>query len=64
MPQPPYSPDLAYADFLAFPKLKTSIIGKHFVTIEDLKEKSKQELLANPKKRVSEGFRRLEKKLA
>ena len=63
MPQPPYLPDLASADFLPFPKLKTPMIGKHFVTIEELKEKSKQELLANPKKRVSEGFRGLEKKL-
>ena len=36
------------ADFFLFPKLKTPMKGKRFVTIEELKEKSKQELLAIP----------------
>ena len=49
MPQPTYSPDLAPADFLLFPKLKTPIIGKRFAAIEEIKEKSKQKLLAIPK---------------
>ena len=44
MPQPPYSPDLA--DFCLFPKLKIPMKGKRFATIEKIREKSKQELLA------------------
>ena len=40
MPQPPYSPDMAAADFFLFPKLKTPI--------EEIKEKSQQELLTIP----------------
>ena len=46
---PPYSPDLPYADFFLFPKLKTPMKVKRFATIEEIKEKSKQELLAIPK---------------
>ena len=46
MPQPLYSPDLALADFLFFPKLKTLMKGNHFAMIEEIKEKSTQELLA------------------
>ena len=45
-PQPPYSTDLAPANFFLFPKLKTPMKGKSFATIEEIKEKSKQELLA------------------
>ena len=45
MSQPPYSPDLSSADLFLFPKLKTPMKGKRFVTIEEIKEKSKQELL-------------------
>ena len=48
MPQSPYAPDLATTDFFLFPKLKTSRNGKLFATIEEIKEKSKQELLAIP----------------
>ena len=61
MPQPPYSPDLAPVDIFLFPKLKTSMKGKRFATIEEIKEKSKQELLTIPKRRISEVFRALEK---
>ena len=59
--QPPYSPDLAPADFFLFSKLKTSMKGKELATIEEIKEKS---IKAIPKKRISEVFRRLEKTLA
>ena len=34
MPQPPYALDLAQAGFFLFPKLRTSIKGKRFATIE------------------------------
>ena len=46
MPPLPYSPDLTPSDFFLFPKL---IKAKCFATIEGIKEKSKQELLAIPK---------------
>ena len=49
MSQPPYSPDLASANFFLFPKLKTPRRGKRFATIEKIKGKSKQQLLAIPK---------------
>ena len=49
MPQPPYSPDLAHADFFLFPKLQTLLKEKRCATIEEIKEKSIQELLAVPK---------------
>ena len=49
MPQLSYSPHLAPVDFFLFPKLKTSMKGQRFATIEEIKEKSKQKLLAIPK---------------
>ena len=55
MTQPPY--DLAPGDCFLFPKLKTPMKGKRFVTIEEIKEKSKQE-------RVSKVFQGLEKRNA
>ena len=57
--------DLATADFFLFPKLETPMKGKRFATIEEIKEKSKQEALAgDTKKRVAKVFRGLEKMLA
>jgi hypothetical protein len=35
---PPYSPDLAPADFFLFPKLKTRLKGCHFQTIEEIRK--------------------------
>jgi len=35
---PPYSPDLAPADFFLFPKLKTTLKGRRFQTIEEIHE--------------------------
>ena len=51
-----YSPDLAPADFFLFPKQKTLGKGKRFATIEEIKEKSKQELLAISKSAFQKGF--------
>ena len=34
VPHPPYSPDLAPADFFLFPKLKPTLKGRRFQTIE------------------------------
>jgi hypothetical protein len=36
VPHLPYSPDLAAADFLLFPKIKTNLKGCHFQTIEEI----------------------------
>ena len=46
IPPLPYSPDMARAVFFLFAKLKTPMKGKCFATIEEIKEKSKQKLLA------------------
>jgi hypothetical protein len=36
----PYSPDLAPCDFFLFPKLKHSLKGTYFQSIEDIKRKT------------------------
>jgi len=38
VPCPPYSPDLTPADFFLFPKLKTTLKGRYFQTIEEIQE--------------------------
>ena len=38
VPHPPYSPDLAPADFFLFPKLKTTLKGRHFQTIQGFRK--------------------------
>ncbi|KZC14776.1 Histone-lysine N-methyltransferase SETMAR [Dufourea novaeangliae] len=40
LPQPPYPPDLAPADYFLFPKLKYPLKGKRFHTIDEIQEKS------------------------
>lgn len=37
IPQPPYSPDLAPADFFLFPKVKTALKGRHYGTLDAVK---------------------------
>jgi len=39
-PHPPYSPDLAPADSFLLPKIKTTLKGRRFKTIEEIKENS------------------------
>ena len=56
MLQPSNSPDLAPADFFLFPKLKTPMKAKRFAMIEEIEEKSKQELLAIPKRAFQKCF--------
>jgi len=36
VPQPPYSPDLASADFFLFPKWKSVLKGRRFHTVEEI----------------------------
>jgi transposase len=50
VPQPPYSPDLAPADFFLFLKLKSTLKGRRFESIEEIEENSLTELLAIKKK--------------
>ena len=54
--QPPYSSDLASVDFFLFAKLKTPMKRKRFATIEKIKKKSKQKLLAIPKSSFQKRF--------
>ncbi|UYV73900.1 hypothetical protein LAZ67_11001345 [Cordylochernes scorpioides] len=44
MPQRPYSPDLAPCDFFLFPKLKRPMKGRRYVTLDEIKTASKEEL--------------------
>jgi len=46
VPHPPYSPDLVPADFFLFPKLKTTLKGCRFQTIEEIQENEIRELHA------------------
>ena len=63
MPQAPYSPDLAPADFFLFPKLKTPMKGKSFATIEVIKRNNETGVVGDTKKRVFEVLRGLAKML-
>lgn len=38
LPQLPYSPDVALLYFFLFPRIKRSLKGKHFGTLDDVKE--------------------------
>jgi len=46
VPHPPCSPDLAPADFFLFPKLKTTLKGRSFQTIEEIQQNAIRELRA------------------
>ncbi|EFN83598.1 hypothetical protein EAI_02567, partial [Harpegnathos saltator] len=38
VPQPPYSPDLSPCDFFLFLKLKNTLKGRHFGTLENIQK--------------------------
>ena len=61
VPHPPYSPDLAPADFFLFPKLKTTLKGCHFQTIEEIKENAVRELRAITESAFQEAFQQWKK---
>jgi histone-lysine N-methyltransferase SETMAR len=48
MDHPPYSPELAQADFWLFPKLKSVLKGKRFSDVEDIKSSVKKILTDIP----------------
>jgi len=63
VPQPPYSPDLAPADFFLFKKLKSTLKGRRFQTIEEIKENSLQDLRAIPQNTFQDAFQNWKKTL-
>jgi transposase len=48
VPQPPYSPDLAPAGVSLFPKMKSTLKGRRFQTVGEIRENSLQDLRAIP----------------
>jgi transposase len=61
-PQPPYSPDLAPADFFLFRKLKSTLKGRPFWTVEEIKENSLQDLRAIPQNTFQDVFQNWKKR--
>ena len=59
---PPYSPDLAPADFFLFPKLKTTLKGRRFQTIEEIQENAIRELRAVTESAFQEAFQQWKKR--
>jgi transposase len=62
VPHPPYSPDLAPADFFLFPKLKTTLKGSHFQIIEEIQENATRELRAITESAFQEAFQQWKKR--
>jgi len=62
VPHPPYSPDVAPADFFLFPKLKTTLKGCHFQTIDNIQENAITELHAITESAFQEAFQQWKKR--
>ena len=62
LPQSPYSPDLAPPGFFLFPKLKSTLKGRRFESIEAIKTNSLAHLRNIPKTAFQECFRTLKKR--
>jgi len=62
VPHPHYSPDVAPADFFLFPKLKTTLKGRHFQTIDDIQENAITELHAITESAFQEAFQQWKKR--
>jgi len=56
---PPYSSDLAPADYFRFSKLKFSLKGRHFQTVEEIKCAVRRELNNTSKTAFPEGMKNL-----
>jgi hypothetical protein len=56
---PPFSPDLAPADFWLFPKVNLAMKGDRHYTIQDIQRESTAVLNAIPQKEYSDCFRKL-----
>jgi transposase len=59
---PPYSPDLAPADFFLFPKRKSTLKGRRFQTIEEIQENAIRELGAITESTFQEAFQQWKKR--
>jgi len=59
---PPYSPDLAPADYFLFPKLKISLKGQHFQTVEEIQCAVARELNSISKTAFLEGMKKLKER--
>jgi len=62
VPHPHYSPGVAPADFFLFPKLKTTLKGRHFQTIDDIQENAITELHAITESAFQEAFQQWKKR--
>jgi hypothetical protein len=62
LPQLPYSPDLAPADFFLFQKLKSALKGRRFESIEAIKTNSIAHLRSIPKTAFQEFLTTLKKR--
>uniref|UniRef100_A0A8B9VE04 Transposase n=2 Tax=Anas TaxID=8835 RepID=A0A8B9VE04_9AVES len=56
LPQPPYSPDLAPPDFFLFPRIKSTLKGKHHALVEALQEAVTRELNSIPVQAFLEAY--------
>ena len=61
VPHPPYSPDLAPAAFFLFPKLKTTLKGRRFQTMEEIQENSIREHRVITESEFQEAFQQWKK---
>jgi len=59
---PPYSPDLAPADYFFFPKFKFSLKGQHFQTVEEIQCAVTRELNNISKTAFLEGMKKLKER--
>jgi len=62
LPPPPYSPDLAPADFFLFPNLKTTLKGRRFQAIEEIQENATREPRAITESAFQEAFQQWKKR--
>ena len=62
VPNPSYSPQLAPADFFLFPKLKTTLKGHRFQTIEEIQENVIRELCTITGSALQEAFQQWKKR--
>lgn len=56
IPQPPFSPDLAPADFFLYPTLKTPLKGRIFQAVDEIKQKTTEQLNTITKEEFSRAF--------
>ena len=57
-PHPPYSPDLAPCDFWLFPKVKMTMKGKRFESIQDIEAATIAQLKTLTKEDFQNCFRK------